>query len=114
MAIAATVIDMETGTFEVEIECCVSATTLLLRGELDLCTRRAFREAVEQAVHAAPSSVIVDASAVAFVDSSGLAALIGSRKRSAAAGIDYELRASARLESLLRRTGLLDFFGLAS
>ena len=47
---------------------------------MDLKTARDFRDAIEEAAQEAKSRLIVDMSEVPFMDSSGLAALIGAQK----------------------------------
>lgn len=49
-------------------------------GDVDLKTAKAFREALDEAGSDGKARLIVDMSEVPFMDSSGLAALIGAQK----------------------------------
>jgi anti-sigma B factor antagonist len=55
------------------------ATVLFLAGELDLYNADELRAALGQAIAAAPSRVVVDLSAVEFLDSTALGVLIEAR-----------------------------------
>lgn len=113
MAIAAT-LGCVTERLELETVVEDERATMFLRGELDLRSRDDFRIEVLRAVEGGARSILVDASAVPFVDSSGLGTLVGTRRRLTDAGIGFELEPSSRLRDLLRRTGLLDWFAPSS
>jgi anti-sigma B factor antagonist len=49
-------------------------------GDVDLKTARSFRSAIDEAAQDGKPRLIVDMSSVPFMDSSGLAALIGAQK----------------------------------
>jgi anti-anti-sigma factor len=51
-----------------------------IHGDVDLKTARSFRTALDEAAQDGKSRLIVDMSEVPFMDSSGLAALIGAQK----------------------------------
>ena len=51
-----------------------------VHGDVDLKTARAFRAALDEAAQDGKGRLIVDMSEVPFMDSSGLAALIGAQK----------------------------------
>jgi len=55
--------------------------TLRLTGEIDLSTARLVREAALYAMHSHSPRLDIDMSGVAFMDSSGLEALLASRRR---------------------------------
>ena len=57
-----------------------SAQIVLVHGDIDLKTARAFREALDEAASDGKPKLIVDLGDVPFMDSSGLAALIGANK----------------------------------
>lgn len=74
-------------------------TVLVLEGRLDLVTAGDLRRAVEQAVAGGRTRVVADLSAVAFIDSSGLGALIGGLKHARQAG--GELRMAGATQQVL-------------
>jgi anti-sigma B factor antagonist len=51
-----------------------------MHGDIDLKTAKAFRNALDEAAQEGKPRLIVDLSEVPFMDSSGLAALIGAQK----------------------------------
>jgi len=90
-----------------------SATLFALDGTLDLATAPSLRAALLEAAEHGRHEIIVDLSLLEFLDSTGLGALIGARKRAA------ENKGSVRLVAqegqilrLLRITGLLDVFAV--
>lgn len=70
--------------FRVELETLARGITLVHTfGEIDFCTTRAFRASVARALDEGASRVIVDLSHLAFIDSSGIGALVGAVRRAA-------------------------------
>jgi anti-anti-sigma factor len=53
---------------------------VVIHGEIDLKTARSFRIALDEAVQDRKPRLIVDMDGVPFMDSSGLAALVGAQK----------------------------------
>jgi anti-sigma B factor antagonist len=77
---------------------------LALAGELDLFSAPRLREAIARA----DRDVVLDLTQVGFVDSSGLAAILGAARRLATAGRRLSLVAGAGyVRALLERTGLI-------
>jgi anti-sigma B factor antagonist len=72
---------LSTGTFR-SVEESVDEQTQLVQiyGDVDLKTARSFRGALDEAAQDGKQRLIVDMSEVPFMDSSGLAALIGAQK----------------------------------
>src|SRR5437879_6230877 len=60
-----------------------AATVVCVTGEVDSKTAPALREAVDAAIDGGTGLVVVDMTAVGFIDSAGLAALIQCLKRAA-------------------------------
>jgi anti-sigma B factor antagonist len=58
-------------------------TILTLRGELDLASYRAFKEVIDDLVVDGHVDLVLDLDEVSFVDSLGLGALVGTRRRTA-------------------------------
>jgi anti-anti-sigma factor len=71
---------MQTSKFRTTEESIDESTQLVaVHGDVDLKTARQFREALDEAASEAKERLIVDLSEVPFMDSSGLAALIGAQ-----------------------------------
>jgi anti-sigma B factor antagonist len=78
-----------------------------LRGDVDRSTTPALRERLLIALHHTKTPVIIDLSRVSSCDGSGLALLIGARRRARLHGIHTSLAApQPRVSDLLRSTGL--------
>ena len=72
---------METGSFRSVEESVDDETQLVaIHGDVDLKTAREFRAALDDAAQDGKPRLIVDMSDVPFMDSSGLAAVIGAQK----------------------------------
>jgi anti-anti-sigma factor len=56
-------------------------SVLLLRGDLDVCTRDRLRRAITRALQQDPRTLVVDLSGLDFIDCSGLSVLIWAHKR---------------------------------
>src|SRR3954470_24675824 len=73
--------DLSTESFRSVEESVDDKTQLVaIYGDVDLKTARAFRGALDEAAGDGKSRLIVDMSEVPFMDSSGLAAIIGAQK----------------------------------
>lgn len=72
---------LSTGSFRTVEESVDEETQLVqVYGDVDLKTARSFRGALDEAAQDGKPRLIVDMSEVPFMDSSGLAALIGAQK----------------------------------
>ena len=72
---------LSTGSFRTVEESVDDETQLVqIYGDVDLKTARSFRNALDEAAQDGKPRLIVDMSEVPFMDSSGLAALIGAQK----------------------------------
>ena len=72
---------MSTTSFRTVEESVDDGTQLVaVHGDVDLKTARSFRAALDEAAQDRKERLIVDMSEVPFMDSSGLAALIGAQK----------------------------------
>jgi anti-sigma B factor antagonist len=67
--------------FEVTLERAHDTVTLRLRGDFDIAGVPRVAEARDQALADAPSSLVVDLTAVDFIDSSGLKFLLDTERR---------------------------------
>lgn len=76
-------------------------------GRLDMVSASRLRSLVATALAAGRARIVVDLAGVAFMDSSGLGALVGSLKAARQAQGDLRLaRPSAQVASVLRLTNL--------
>ena len=82
---------------------------MTLTGELDPASGPRLHEAVDEALRRGRRHIAVDASALSFIDSSGLVALLTARDRTNAAGGSFRLTAaSPAVTRLLEVCGLTD------
>lgn len=75
----------------VEVERDGDLTRLLVTGDLDLSTVARGRLAIERACERAPGKLVIDLSALEFVDSHGLQLLVATERILAAEGWDLAL-----------------------
>jgi anti-sigma B factor antagonist len=80
-----------------------------LRGEVDVLTVDQVRVALTEALAARPHDIVVDLSDLAFIDSTGLGALIFGFQRARDAGVRFRLaRPSPTVRQILVLSGLLE------
>lgn len=85
------------------------AAIVTLHGEVDVLTVDQVRQALSEALAAAPRSITVDLADLSFIDSTGLGALIFGFQRSRDAGVAYRLaRPSDGVRQILVLSGLLE------
>lgn len=83
------------------------SATIEVSGEIDIATSATITDQVTAAVRAAPSAVRILMGDVTFIDSTGLGALVASRKACAAQGIPFAVAdPSPRVLRVLQLTGL--------
>ncbi|WP_328465600.1 STAS domain-containing protein [Actinoplanes sp. NBC_00393] len=84
-------------------------TTVSLHGEIDISTVEQVRVVLGEAVTAGPQRIVVDMADVAFIDSTGLGALISGFQRARDRGIPFRLaRPSSNVRQILVLSGLLE------
>ena len=77
---------------------------ITLHGDLDLANAGRFRDVL---VDVAGSTIVVDLADLGFLDSSGIAALLGARSQILASGNEFQLRgARGTVHRVLEVTGL--------
>ena len=82
---------------------------LIVSGELDLATRDRLQVSVDWALASGEDLVILDLSALSFIDASGLHTLVPARDSARIRGATLEIRdPSPALRRLLQLTGLED------
>jgi anti-sigma B factor antagonist len=83
--------------------------TVLLHGEIDILTVEQLRVVLGEAVARRPQRIVVDMAGVAFIDSTGLGALISGFQRARDAGIRFGLtRPGDNVRQILVLSGLLE------
>lgn len=84
-------------------------TTVALLGEVDVLTVDQVRVALDEALAVRPREIVVDLSDLAFIDSTGLGALISGFQRARDAGIAFRLAHPTRpVHQILVLSGLLE------
>jgi len=95
----------------IEIADTTSPTTVVLAGEIDVVTSGRVREALSAISNSCENKVVFDMSNVTFMDSSGLAALVGPLKRFRSMNGQIVLRSPTRgVRKVLELTGLTRVF----
>lgn len=88
---------------------------LLLVGEIDLATSHLLVDAIDEAIAAGASRLVLDFAGVTFVNSTGLGAMVAATKRLRQDGGDLVLRHFRGIPaSALATTGLDRFFTVDS
>jgi anti-anti-sigma factor len=83
--------------------------TLSFSGELDLATRTLFDTAVARAERAEEAMLVLDLSAVSFMDSTGLHSVLAAKQACLREGGQFMLaRASEPVQRLFELSGVLD------
>lgn len=106
-----------TAAFRAEIEDhSPDVRVVVVVGELDQATVPALQERLDEVIDSGSTSLVVDLSDCEFIDSSGLAALVGARERLTAGDSRHFALCcpDAQVRRLLEITGLDEAMGLAS
>jgi len=97
---------------DVEVTVDGDTATVVLTGELELATVTALRRGVDELIAAGRPRISIDVAAVSFVDSTGLGALLYTKRRCEAAGGSFALTGvHGRVLRLLEVLGLSRYFG---
>ncbi len=83
-----------------------NVTILDLEGEIDIYTATDFKEAMLDSIAGGQRHIVVDATKVTFMDSSGLSVLVGGMQRLRPLGGDLSVACDDRVGRLLKLTGL--------
>jgi anti-sigma B factor antagonist len=95
----------------IEVADTTSPTTVVLAGEIDISTSGRVREALLAISQSGENKVVVDMTNVTFMDSTGLAALVGSLKRFRTMNGKMVLRSpTPAVQKVLEITGLTRVF----
>ncbi len=95
----------------IEVADTTSPTTVVLTGEIDVSTSNRVREALIAISNSGETSVVVDMTNVTFMDSTGLAALVGPLKRFRSLNGQIVLRSPSKgVLKVLEITGLTRVF----
>ena len=100
--------------FEVSIDEHAEAYSVVaVRGEVDLHTAPKFQSAIERAGRTDGTTVIVDMSGVAFMDSTALSALVRCKDSLREQGTSLRLAAPSRaVQRIFSVTGFEDYFDI--
>jgi anti-sigma B factor antagonist len=83
--------------------------TVALRGEVDVLTVDRVRHVLGEALAGEPREIVVDLSELAFIDSTGLGALIFGFQRARDAGVRFRLaHPSPGIRQVLMLSGILE------
>jgi anti-anti-sigma factor len=86
-------------------------TRVRLEGELDVHTAPSLAEALERVRASGATTIVVDAAALRFCDSSGIQVLVVARERAVEAGGNVSIEGiHGAVERVLSVTGLLELF----
>ncbi|WP_165958820.1 STAS domain-containing protein [Actinomadura sp. KC345] len=86
-------------------------TVIAISGDLDIASTPALRERLNAALRDTGPLVVIDLSGVTFCDASGLALLVGARRRTLPKGVTVVLAGPRpQVNRLLRVTGLSRVF----
>jgi anti-anti-sigma factor len=103
----------QTQLLRIEAQHDPAASTIILEGELDIHTIERFLASVQDALEIHPRSIAVDAGAVGFMDSSGLAGLLEARSAANAAGVPFRVSGvSPRVRHRIEVAGLERLLGV--
>jgi anti-sigma B factor antagonist len=96
---------------QITVETAGDTATIRLDGELDIHTAPGVGEAVANAIDGGASTVVVDAAALRFCDSSGIQVLVQARERLLTSGGALRVEGvHGSVQKVLAVTGLLDLF----
>ncbi|GAA4620028.1 STAS domain-containing protein [Actinoallomurus vinaceus] len=82
-------------------------TVIAVRGDLDIATTATVRDRILTLLEDTTTPLVIDLSGVSFCDASGLAMLVGTKRRAGSQGLTVSLVAPCpTVRKLLRITGL--------
>ncbi|WP_228001299.1 STAS domain-containing protein [Nocardia australiensis] len=90
------------------------ATVLTVAGEVDLATASALEAAIEGILGGKPAALIIDLTAVSFLASAGMAALVGAHQRAGEATAIAVVADGPATSRQLKMTNLDQVFALHS
>ena len=85
-----------TDVFMAEVTRLDDGATIAMRGELDVYTAPAFREITVRVMQDGPRDVVIDASALSFIDAAGIGILVGLLRRTQSHGGSVRLTGASR------------------
>jgi anti-anti-sigma factor len=96
---------------QIDVETTGDTVRIRLDGELDIHTAPGVSEAVAGALDGGATTIVVDAAALRFCDSSGIQVLVQARERLVGSGGTLKVEGvHGSVEKVLAVTGLLDLF----
>lgn len=102
-------------TFATRVEVMADSAALIIEGELDIAAEAAVLAEMARALEGPAARLVVDVTAVGFIDSSGLRALLGCRDLAQRQGRAFSLRVGANpvVRRLLELAGVDGWFSFA-
>jgi anti-anti-sigma factor len=102
--------DYVANPFSAHIEERDGRVVVVVIGELDLDSTAPFSEVLDPLLEDGPSEVLVDASGLSFIDSSGVAALVNAQNRLAKRGAHLTVRSPRpQAQQVFAITNLVEF-----
>ena len=99
--------DLRRTGFHAEVQPLESSVLVRLHGELDMATSPALDRALSSAFDGGGTSVVVDLASLTFMDSTGIAVLLGACRRADEAGQSLVVRSPCRpVLKVFRLTGV--------
>lgn len=100
---------------DIEVSQNGGVTLVVPRGDLDLSTAEHMKRTLSQLIDKGQAKLVLDLANVAYVDSSGLGALVGAMKQARAAGGNLRLCGiQADVRSILEMTRLIKVIAVHS
>jgi anti-sigma B factor antagonist len=100
-----------TGSLRIQRDCDEHGVVLVLGGELDLGSAPELEQQLSEIQTEKPDRILVDLSAVSFMDSTGLAVMLRAQQTAQANGHQLCLRPGSRqVQRLFEITGVLERF----
>ena len=103
---------MNHGKTCVEVLFADNVTIVDLEGEIDIYTATEFKETLLRSIEGGSRGIVVDATKVTFMDSTGLSVLMSAHNRLRPLGGRLAIACSPRVDRLLKVSGLHDSFAL--
>jgi anti-sigma B factor antagonist len=104
--------------FQLHTSACGTTLTIVCAGEFDLAVDDAFSAAVDSAIGSAPETILIDLSGLAFIDSTGIQALLRAHRRAQSRGVRLVIIPAPervhRVFRVCRLDGALPFVSTAS
>ena len=100
-------------SLKVDVDDTADEVVVILNGEMDTHSARTVTDRLNDAVGDRTPSLVVDATDLQFLDSSGISELLRLRQRAVDGGGEFRVRsASTSVRRVLEITGLMELLGV--